>query len=1047
MVTKQQVEVKFWDKLKLEEGWLSLIAVFLAFITVMWSIEGANWVEGSYIITRVGLAGFVAGLALAKIRFIPALLSHAFVVSVGMVFVGIMVMPYADPAYKNDWSRQLGSTILRTVRWGENAILGNARDDTLVYLTMLCFGVWVLGYLTTWLLFRGHRVWWSVSLMGIFLMVNLAFNPPNALASFVFFIIFALILVIRFSAFMDEQRWRSLRLYFQPGLWRGGLVVGAVLTLIALAGAFVTPSASEVESFGEVLDKVSQPFSGLKGFWDNLGNSGDGRDKLLGRSKANFNTLEDSFTLGGPLKLSNEPLFRVSGDGNTQPIYLQAKTLNEYDGKGWISTYQTPATGKLPEDVPFRRLSLSANQSLPTSADKGRGTNKLSVTALIPNFNPVLTLGDMVNLDRPALVAFHYEKVTINTRLDAFKLKEIADGIGGKRLVLVDDTTGKVVPPALLDLVKYLQDGRREDSAYPPGLTLTYTQRGNGWLAQYKIGNGRPVNVQTQRDGSLAFEADSWTYQFPPITQLQALSLQPGGAAVKTLSGLSIKDKLRNNQPAEVDTSVYLSSGGEYVVTIESPLARGNAAIDRFSESENGKKVAAEIKKLQEAVKGNKASYTLGNGRPYSLQYDGYEPNYDDLTAAIMPQAPNSGEAYTSLSRRYRADILSLQTAPRDYPDWVKNRYLQLPSNFSPRIKALAQQLSAGATTNYDKTMALVKYLKSFTYSETPPAAPEGRDEIEFFLFDSKTGYCTYYSSSLAVMLRSIGIPTRIVTGFISGEAQGNNSWLVRGTASHAWTQVYFPGMGWVDFEPTPGDRYQGISRPADPASVTPTPVATPVPAGSVAPNTAPTPTPEPAALTPQPGDPEATPPQPVAGNPDTVAAQSGQFPTWVLWIGGTILLVVGLYAARRYYVKQLLTLPDPSPLTVYNRMNRAAQKAGFRGRSGMTAYEYSTYLKGKLPEASAPVTAITSAYVERRYGPTSPDPELTGPKTAVAVLEPPLVEAAADGSSPTAELKISSEEQMRRHWAQYQTAILNYNRERRIERVVPAFLRRKRPK
>src|SRR5689334_16858495 len=107
---------------------------------VVWSVEGAKWVDGAYLLPRAALAGFVLGLALAKIRFIPALLGHSFIISVGLVFVGLLVSPYADPAYKNDWSRQLGSTVLQVVQWFQDAFAGKATDKNLVYLALQAFG-------------------------------------------------------------------------------------------------------------------------------------------------------------------------------------------------------------------------------------------------------------------------------------------------------------------------------------------------------------------------------------------------------------------------------------------------------------------------------------------------------------------------------------------------------------------------------------------------------------------------------------------------------------------------------------------------------------------------------------------------------------------------------------------------------------------------------------------------------------------------------------------------------------------------------------------
>src|SRR6476661_2514024 len=116
-----KIENNYWEKLRLEEGWFSFLALLLAFMTVVWSIEGAHWADGSNLLPRAALVSFLIGFGLARVRFVPSLLAHSFIVSVGLVFVGLLVSPYGDVHY-TDWTRRLGSTVLKVVRWCEDAI-------------------------------------------------------------------------------------------------------------------------------------------------------------------------------------------------------------------------------------------------------------------------------------------------------------------------------------------------------------------------------------------------------------------------------------------------------------------------------------------------------------------------------------------------------------------------------------------------------------------------------------------------------------------------------------------------------------------------------------------------------------------------------------------------------------------------------------------------------------------------------------------------------------------------------------------------------------
>src|SRR6266568_5391982 len=130
--------------------------------------------------------------------------------------------------------------------------------------------------------------------------------------------------------------------------------------------------------------------------------------------------------------------------------------------------------------------------------------------------------------------------------------------------------------------------------------------------------------------------------------------------------------------------------------------------------------------------------------------------------------------------------------------------YLELPS-LDPRVKALAQQITAKASTPAEKAAAIENYLRlHYGYTlQLPKTTP--RDPIANFLFERRQGHCEYFASSMAVMLRSLGIPSRVVNGFSGGEFNDITSeYVVRAKDAHAWVEAYFPGYGWQTFDPTP---------------------------------------------------------------------------------------------------------------------------------------------------------------------------------------------------------------------------------------------------
>ncbi|WP_432662011.1 transglutaminase domain-containing protein [Wukongibacter baidiensis] len=134
-----------------------------------------------------------------------------------------------------------------------------------------------------------------------------------------------------------------------------------------------------------------------------------------------------------------------------------------------------------------------------------------------------------------------------------------------------------------------------------------------------------------------------------------------------------------------------------------------------------------------------------------------------------------------------------------------RDKYLQLPDNLPKRISDLAMDLTKGYESDYEKIKALEKYLvENYTYSLTVSDIPEGKDFVDYFLFEDNKGYCTYYASSLAVMGRTLGIPTRYVQGFLLPEDTGEDGlYEVKAERAHAWVEAYIDNIGWINFEPT----------------------------------------------------------------------------------------------------------------------------------------------------------------------------------------------------------------------------------------------------
>jgi len=146
----------------------------------------------------------------------------------------------------------------------------------------------------------------------------------------------------------------------------------------------------------------------------------------------------------------------------------------------------------------------------------------------------------------------------------------------------------------------------------------------------------------------------------------------------------------------------------------------------------------------------------------------------------------------------------AFRAAVGDIPTEIAERYLQLPA-VSDRVRDLARSWVSSGRTPYDGALVVERRLREeFTYSLDQPSAGAD-DPVDHFLFESMEGHCEFYATAMAVMLRSAGIPTRLVNGFHGGDYNpAGDYFIVRQRHAHSWVEVYFPGLGWQLFDPTP---------------------------------------------------------------------------------------------------------------------------------------------------------------------------------------------------------------------------------------------------
>jgi hypothetical protein len=140
-------------------------------------------------------------------------------------------------------------------------------------------------------------------------------------------------------------------------------------------------------------------------------------------------------------------------------------------------------------------------------------------------------------------------------------------------------------------------------------------------------------------------------------------------------------------------------------------------------------------------------------------------------------------------------------------PDDIPARYLQLPKGIDPRVEQLAAEITANGKSTFDKALLVEGYLKRHYAYTLDLNWKSGPQPLSTFLFEKKAGHCEYFASAMAILLRTAGIPTRLINGFLTGEYNPvSHDYIIRQSDAHSWVEVYIPGRGWTEFDPTPPD-------------------------------------------------------------------------------------------------------------------------------------------------------------------------------------------------------------------------------------------------
>lgn len=391
-----------------------------------------------------------------------------------------------------------------------------------------------------------------------------------------------------------------------------------------------------------------------------------------------------------------------------------------------------------------------------------------------------------------------------------------------------------------------------------------------------------------------------------------------------------------------------------------------------FTAADDGSLVAndfvlqAEIDRQQVDLSGRFLDVTWrvdDDGRVESLVVSGQLPVYDDVEAVLARAPLDTGETYRVISATSMASPEDLAAASTSYPDWVTERYLALPDTVTARTIELALDVTDQYDNPYAKARALEQFIRAtMIYDVNVTAPPDDVDIVDYLLFERQRGYCEYSASAMTVMLRAIGIPARVVVGYAPGTYDGDRAGFVYlQSDAHAWTEVYFPGYGWIPFEPTSSESLRDDMETET---------------GQMPGDDAKAPAVEPTAPSmPTPDSPDATEstteplPASTPAVPSVVEADGGNDMSipWVPLVVAVGIAAAGglLWFAWTYPFRNL-----PAGSAFYFRLRRLGAMMGVQTGDTATPREFGRAMANRAPHARREIEQIVKTYEIDQFGP-----------------------------------------------------------------------------
>ena len=306
------------------QGWPTLVLLIAVLGTVGESVDAANWVRTPGIF-GVMAAAALTGLLLAKIRQ-PAVLLHLAAVGIGTVVVVWQASSLVDGQPLPEQVQEFWN---RLREWYTAAKSGGISTDLLPFTLLILSAAWILGYLSSWFIFRSNNVWVGVVLAGVAVLTNLSFLPDRFHVKFFVFIFFTMILVVRMSVVQRHEAWRQAKMQFNPLV--GWLTIHAAVWLsviVMIVAAFAPLNIFVFSPMVDAWDTARSPVASLEDEFGRLFGAVPSRRDLAGR------IFGKTLPFLGKIKLDGDVVMWAT---TKYPSYWTSRTYSEYTSRGWVA--------------------------------------------------------------------------------------------------------------------------------------------------------------------------------------------------------------------------------------------------------------------------------------------------------------------------------------------------------------------------------------------------------------------------------------------------------------------------------------------------------------------------------------------------------------------------------------------------------------------------------------------------------------------------------------------------------------------------------------